>query len=101
MADLETKEDVVQAGVDTMSDVFNGLDQAYNASITLVGVVQAGISLEMADGELQAALLLAKSQALAGAVAQVKVLKQELHRELTDIAIANGVDNPAFRSGGR
>lgn len=94
-----TPEAAVEEGAAIFAQVEARLQKAQQWAGKLVPIFEAANDHGMMGG-LQAGKMKAKARAIAGLAAQAEVLAWELHREATDIAVANGVDMPIIAGGG-
>jgi len=90
---LDTKEGCYAEGVAAFEQVGVRIQKAGTWADKLIPIFTAANALpEPMMGALQTGKMNAKVRALKGFLAQAEVLKWELHREATDIAIASGVE---------
>ncbi len=93
-------QECVDAGVLLFAKLENKLPDLQDVANGFVPVVAAGHGLQMV-GALQAGLLTAQAREIAGVLAHAERLVYQMHRTMTDVALANNVDPPQPLSGGR
>lgn len=96
---LDTMNGCVEEGAEVFAQIEARTQKAQQWAMKLVPIFEAANGLGMM-GALQTGKMKAQAREIAGLAAQAERLTWELHREATDIAIANGVDLPVIAGGG-
>lgn len=91
MAELETIQDVVTAGVEAQAQIDRHLAKAYEWAAKLVKVTERGVELGMVQG-IDAKGIIAQARSCQGKVADVALEFAVLHEAQTQICKNNNAD---------
>lgn len=96
----KTMEEAVANGARILESVEGKIEKAHRQMLDMLTVLDDGRALGMIPSALKFGLLKGEVMEAAGMLGHAYRLVQKFHREVTDVAIENGVDVPQPRDGG-